>query len=281
MGGSARACNVYWRTAQAATLTDSVFKGTVMTGTAFTMTRGSFDGRGLATTNATVTDAASMNFAGCAGPTQIVVNKDFSDGNTAAVPMNLSCTSGTVATTPLNASESTPAVFSVTGADLGATCTATEGVPTGYTPNETGCASKLLGSSCTIINSLALQPGDATITVNKDFSPNSNALVPVTLACTNNMVPVVATLNAAEGTPAIFVLRNPTQGTTCTATETVPLGYTANQTGCVGVALNGSCTMTNTLITAPSTIPTLSEWALIMISAMLGMAGFAASRKKA
>jgi hypothetical protein len=36
-------------------------------------------------------------------------------------------------------------------------------------------------------------------------------------------------------------------GTTCTATETVPAGYTANQAGCAAVTPGGSCTITNTL----------------------------------
>ncbi len=66
MGGTAQACNVYWKTAQAATLTDSSFVGTVLAGTAVTMTRGSWLGRGFARTDATVTDAAPLTFAGCA-----------------------------------------------------------------------------------------------------------------------------------------------------------------------------------------------------------------------
>ena len=32
MGGTARACNVYWRTAQGATVTDSIFRGTLLSG---------------------------------------------------------------------------------------------------------------------------------------------------------------------------------------------------------------------------------------------------------
>ena len=66
MGGTAQACNVYWKTAQAATVTDSVFQGTVLSGAAATMTRGSWTGRMLASTDATLTDPAPMTFAGCA-----------------------------------------------------------------------------------------------------------------------------------------------------------------------------------------------------------------------
>lgn len=282
MGGTARACNVYWRTAEAASVTDSTIKGTVITGTAFTMTRGSFEGRALALTDATVTDAASLNFAGCAAPTQIVVNKTFSDGNPASVPVSLSCNPvTTVSSNPLNASATSPAVFSLSNPTAGTTCTATETVPAGYTADQSNCVDVPIGGSCTIVNTRNLNPGDATITVNKDFSPNSNAFVSVSLACTNGAAPLLSTLNAAEGAPAVFVLNNPAAGTTCTATESVPAGYAANQSGCVGVALNGSCTISNVLMTVPTNVPTLSQWALILLSTLLGIVGFVAYRKQA
>ncbi|MHB0982455.1 MAG: ice-binding family protein, partial [Thiobacillus sp.] len=165
MGGTAQACNVYWRTAEAATLTDSIFKGTILSGSAFTMIRGNYEGRGLAKTDATVTDAAQMTFAGCAAPVSITVNKDFSDNSAAIVPVALTCTSGTVSATPLNAAEGAPAVFTVTGASAGATCTATETVPAGYTADQTGCVGVALNGSCTITNTL-IPLGAATITVN-------------------------------------------------------------------------------------------------------------------
>jgi len=47
--------NVSWWAAQAATLTDSVFIGSVLSGTAITVTRGSLDGQALATTAVTMT----------------------------------------------------------------------------------------------------------------------------------------------------------------------------------------------------------------------------------
>jgi hypothetical protein len=47
--------NVFWWTAQAATLTDSVFLGSILAGTAITVTRGSLDGQPLATDAVTLT----------------------------------------------------------------------------------------------------------------------------------------------------------------------------------------------------------------------------------
>ncbi|MEJ7668222.1 MAG: IPTL-CTERM sorting domain-containing protein [Casimicrobiaceae bacterium] len=249
MGGTAQACNVYWRTAEAATMTDSDFKGTLLAGGAITSTRGSYEGRALARTDVTVTDAAPMTFAGCAAPAAITVNKDFLPNSVAPVPVALTCTSGTVTTTPLNASEATPAVFTVTGASPGATCTATETLPAGYTADQTNCVSVALGGSCTITNTLLSN----AITVNKDFLPNSVAPVPVALTCTSGTV-TTTPLNASEATPAVFTVTGASPGATCTATETLPAGYTADQTNCVSVALGGSCTITNTLLSNAITV---------------------------
>jgi hypothetical protein len=44
----------------------------------------------------------------------------------------------------------------------------------------------------------------------------------------------------------VFEVTGFTPGATCTATETVPPGYVANQAGCIDVAVDGSCTITNT-----------------------------------
>lgn len=163
MGGAAEACNVFWTTAEAATLTDSDFVGTLLAGTAITMTNGSWFGRALASTDVALTDAAPLAFAGCAAPATITVSKDFSDNNSASVQINLTCTSGTVTTTPLSASEAAPAVFDVTGADPGATCTATEIVPAGYSANQVACQNVAIGGSCTITNTLVSSVAPSTI----------------------------------------------------------------------------------------------------------------------
>ncbi len=179
----------------------------------------------------------------------ITVLKDFIPDSAAPVPVALSCTSGTVTSTPLNAAEGAPAVFLVTGASAGATCTASETVPVGYTANQGNCAGVALGGTCTITNTL----NSASITVLKDFIPDSAAPVPVALSCTSGTV-TSTPLNAAEGAPAVFLVTGASAGATCTASETVPVGYTANQGNCAGVALGGTCTITNTLNSASITV---------------------------
>ena len=249
MTGGADACNVYWWSQAATTLTSSNFVGTVLSGAAITMTNGSWLGRAMATTDVAITDAAPLTFAGCAPPAEITVNKNFVPDNLASVSVSLTCDSGTVTSSPLSASEGSPAVFTVGAADLGATCDATETVvPPGHTANQTNCQNVPLNGSCTIINTLL---NATTFTVNKDFLPNSPAPVSVSLSCTGAVVPTPLTANASEGSPAVFTLTGAVGGETCTATETVPVGYTADQTLCstVPVSLNGdaTCTITNRL----------------------------------
>jgi hypothetical protein len=54
--------NVFWWTAQGATLTDSVFIGSILAGAAITVTRGTFNGDAFAKAAVTLTDT---NFTGC------------------------------------------------------------------------------------------------------------------------------------------------------------------------------------------------------------------------
>ena len=64
MAGGGQPCNVDWWVAQAATMTDSNFIGTILAGAAITLTRGTFSGNALAKAAVTVT---GTNLVGCAG----------------------------------------------------------------------------------------------------------------------------------------------------------------------------------------------------------------------
>ncbi len=63
MDGGAQACNVYWWTAEAATMTSAVFVGNVLSGAAATMTSTSWEGRALATDDVTLTTGSAIT--GC------------------------------------------------------------------------------------------------------------------------------------------------------------------------------------------------------------------------
>lgn len=47
------------------------------------------------------------------------------------------------------------------------------------------------------------------------------------------------------------------------------------------MALVGGCTIINTLNLSPAAIPTLSEWAMVLLTALFAFADFAALRKQA
>ena len=64
MAGGGQPCNVYWWVAEAATMTDSNFVGTILAGAAITITRGTFTGDALAKGAVTMTDT---NLVGCEG----------------------------------------------------------------------------------------------------------------------------------------------------------------------------------------------------------------------
>ena len=59
MAGGAQPCNVFWTSTDAATMTDSDFKGTIYSGAAITSTRGTFVGRALAKAAVTFTGVAA------------------------------------------------------------------------------------------------------------------------------------------------------------------------------------------------------------------------------
>jgi hypothetical protein len=163
--------------------------------------------------------------------------------------VSASCTSGTVTNNPQSASEATPAVFNITGAAAGATCTAVEnGTPANYTKNEADCQNgDPLNGSCTIVNTRITTSN--TFTVFKDYSDNSSASVSVSASCSSGTV-TNNPQSASEATPAIFNVSGASAGATCTAVENgTPAGYTKNQADCqTARPLNGSCVLVNTRI---------------------------------
>ena len=58
MAGGGQPCNVYWWVAEAATMTDSDFVGTILAGADITITRGTFTGNALAAAGVTMTDTS-------------------------------------------------------------------------------------------------------------------------------------------------------------------------------------------------------------------------------
>src|SRR4051812_9204901 len=82
-GGRPPPCNsVYWWVAEAATLTDSKFVGTILAGGAVTLTRGTFNGDAFAKAAATITGTAATacTLGGAGGSPPPCARKDFVTG---------------------------------------------------------------------------------------------------------------------------------------------------------------------------------------------------------
>ena len=89
MANGAQACNVYWWVAEAATMTTSDFKGTILAGAAITQTDGTFSGNALAKAGVTFKGVAAT---GCEGgsfkPEKQRCNQGVGNGPEACDPGN-------------------------------------------------------------------------------------------------------------------------------------------------------------------------------------------------
>jgi alpha-tubulin suppressor-like RCC1 family protein len=178
--------------------------------------------------------------------------------------ITLSCTgAGAITPSPtqsLTGNGST--IFTVTGFSLGSSCSATEStVPSGYVQTSNDCTAINLplsagGSpSCTITNTL----NTAAFTVTKVYSDgNTTAVVSIGLSCANGTV-TNSPQNLTGGGTLTFHVSGDAPPDSCTASESgVPAGYTSDSP-CSGTitgapAGGGSCSITNTLNTAISTV---------------------------
>ena len=89
MANGAVACNVTWWVAQAATLTDSNFKGSILAGAAITVTRGTFAGRTLAKAAVTLTGVAATGCgSGTVNPPKQKCNQGVGNGPEGCDPGN-------------------------------------------------------------------------------------------------------------------------------------------------------------------------------------------------
>src|ERR1700674_2123418 len=197
----------------------------------------------------------------------LTVNKVYSGTDAGPVAITLACSAnGTIdPPNPANAATGSPAVFTVHGYTPPLTCTASETVPAGYTASGTPAGSCPLtvstpagANDCTITNT----ENAATLTVNKVYSGTDGGPVAITLACgANGTIDPPNPANAATGSPAVFTVHGYTPPLNCTASETVPAGYTASGPPAGSCPLTVStpagandCTITNTENAATLTV---------------------------
>jgi hypothetical protein len=154
---------------------------------------------------------------------EFVVHKDFTPDSGASVSVSLTCSDGTVVTTPLQASEGSPAVFTVTGYTGDPTCTATETVPLGWSPDQSDCLNVDLVSDgiCTIVNSFVPPPPTPTPTSTPPPPPTPTVTIP-TPTPTPSMTPVILP-TAAAPTPTVAPSPSPTVAPPPSPTVAPPL----------------------------------------------------------
>ena len=211
------------------------------------------------------------NGGGDHSPATLIVRKDFAPNAPAAsVTISVTCTKGgRPDKSPKTASETAPAVFTITHLGNDAKCTATERPsPAGYIATEQGCRDVSIAAgqsrSCTITNR---RKGviSATLVVHKDFVPDvRGASVTVSVDCTNGGTPDKSQKTATEAAPASFKITRFGKRATCTASESsVPSGYTPNASDCRGVAItrgaSPSCTIINTRASVSSATFTVTK----------------------
>jgi len=161
-------------------------------------------------------------------PVQLVVNKTFTDGNTADVTIDLDCGAGTVTADDPTASSSDPAEFTISNFPVaGTTCTATEALPAGYAQKSSTCTDVdvTVGGtpSCEFVN----VPMRATFAVTKEFTDGDNPTeVEVTINCFTGL-PIEQSQTIDENHGVEFVVTSFDTGELdCEITEEALLGYT-------------------------------------------------------
>lgn len=88
MAGGGQSCNVYWWVAEAATMTDSDFKGTILAGAGITVTGGTFVGNALAKAAVTMTGVAATGCADSSKPSRQRCNQGVGNGPESCDPGN-------------------------------------------------------------------------------------------------------------------------------------------------------------------------------------------------
>ena len=207
----------------------------------------------------------SYSSLSCKAPTNtktFTVNKNFSDSSAASVTVSVTCTNGGVPSPASGlVSHAAPRNFTITGFTAGATCTATEAVPAGYTANQAGCAGVAISTSgtasCTITNTRTT----STLTVTKIYSPSgptTSVNVSVSSCTSGTPSPTSGQAGTTAGTAFTTTISGFNAGATCVVTESpVPSGYSMTATTCNPVSITAgtsSCTITNTLNSATFTV---------------------------
>lgn len=245
----ADACNVFWQVTSLATLNGVNFAGNVVAQAGVHLGPGAtLTGRALATAAGDVTLAGTDTVGGCSaiGPSAggVALGKAF-------LPATITASGVSTLTITLTNNNATSSILTAPLTD-----TLPSGMVVAVTPNaSTSCGNGGIGggvvTATTNANTVSLStnstipggtPGTCTMTVNVSASVTGvNALAIGALLARNGTSPVTSNASAASAT---LIVAAPIVGSPATV------------------------------------VPTLSEWSMIVLAGLLGIAGFAAMRRR-
>ncbi len=211
--------------------------------------------------NQTVTDGGNVDctITNTLNTATFTVYKEYTNPlKTDPVTVHITCTSpgGGVPDDPDgSAAPGSPFQTTIRGFNTGATCTAYEDVPAGFSESD-NCGSVLMTVngelSCTITNADTVH-----FLVYKQFNIPTATSVTIYLTCSSGNIDTVDPIaNGAD--PARFTITEFQAGTTCTAHEVVPQNWISNETDCqnVNIIQRAQCTILDTYTPgAPSSSP--------------------------
>jgi hypothetical protein len=239
-------CQVFWRVGSTATLNGVNFPGTVIAGAAgagsVIIGSGNLNGRAVSLTAAVTTAGPTNSILGCALNAPLVTGPVVPTVSKSFSPTTISA-GGTSTLTVTLSNSSVDAPDTITSL--------TDNLPSGMVISATPNASTTCGSTVTA------PAGGNTVTL------------------TGGTIPVASLNPASPGTCAVSV--DVTSASAGSFTNTVLAGGLVTDNG--NNAAPASAILTVTSLVATS-VPTLSEWAMIMLVALLAMTGFVAMRRQ-
>jgi hypothetical protein len=143
--------------------------------------------------------------------------------------------------------------LSVVDFPAGTSCTVTETVPAGYSESyAAGCTiDPIVSTGGTYLCEITNTQLPVQFVVNKSFTDGNDADVTIDLVCGAGTV-TADDPTASGSDPAEFTISDlPAAGTTCTATETLPAGYSQESSTCTDIAVTVGTTPSCEFVNVP------------------------------
>jgi hypothetical protein len=273
------ACNVFWQIGSSATLgTGTTFAGNILALTSITLNTGArISGRALARNGAVTLDTNNVDRFACAGAPATCPTITLAPATLPSAAVGLAVTQTLTATGGAGAS-----TFTVVAGAL----------PTGLSLTPAGVLTGTLTASGSFTFTVRATDTNGCFGVRSYTVAVSPAGCPVitisppTLPAATQGVAYTRTITGAGGTGAYtFTVTSGTLPAGLTLTPAGVLAGTPTTPGTTPVVIrgtdaNGCFAEISYTITVAAAVPTLSQWAMIVLILLLALAGYAAMRRR-